>query len=78
MKIIANQEDTAITLEQLLYEKILGQEYDIIAILVDIEEPKEFNKEGRTLLRWNWVFADPKAKKVINAILWNDKIKPNR
>lgn len=46
-----------------------------MGILVEVEEPKEFNKDGKTLTRWNWVIVDPMHHKSIHAVIWNDRIK---
>ena len=75
--IIAKSEDTAITLDNLLSKGVVEQQYDILGILTEIEEPKEIIKGDKTLKRWIWVVADPIQEKKIHAVLWNDKIKPD-
>lgn len=44
VNIIANPEDSAITLAELLDKNMLGQEFSVIAILVKIEDPFELPK----------------------------------
>lgn len=59
----------------MLQKGIFDQEFDILGVLVEIEEPKELQKDGKNLIKWNWVIADPLEHKKIHAVLWNDKIK---
>jgi hypothetical protein len=77
VNIISRPEDAAITLGDLITKPIFDQEFDIIGILVGIEEPKEITKGDKVLKRWNWSVADPIQAKTIHAVLWNDKIKPD-
>lgn len=75
VNIIAKVEDSALSLGQVLEKGVFDQEFDILGILVEIEEAKEIMKEGRTLSKVNWVIAEPLDQKRIHAIIWNDKIK---
>ena len=45
---------------------------------MNIEEPKEITKDGRTLTLENWVIVDPIEQKKVNAVLWNSKIKADQ
>ena len=58
----------------MIEKQIFDQEYDIVGILVEIEEPKEITKGDKVLTRCNWVIADPIAEKRIHAVFWNDRI----
>lgn len=77
VQIISKSEDSAITLSDVLTKRIYDQEFDILGILVEIEDPKDISKGDKTLIKWNWVIADPLQEKKIHAVLWNDKVKPN-
>jgi hypothetical protein len=74
---ISRGEDSAVTLGDVLSNQVFNQEFDVIGILVEIELPKEFNKDGKILKRRNWIIADPLQKKRIYAIMWNDRIAPD-
>jgi hypothetical protein len=76
--IIARTEDSAITLNDLLNKQIYDQEFDIIGILAEIEEPKEITKGDKVLTRWNWTIADPIQEKKIHAVMWNDRFLPDQ
>jgi hypothetical protein len=74
---ISRGEDSAVTLGDVLSNQVFNQEFDVIGILVEIELPKEFTKDGKILKRRNWIIADPLQKKRIYAIMWNDRIAPD-
>lgn len=57
VNIIARVEDSALSLGQVLEKGVYDQEFDILGILVQIEDPVEIQKDGRTLSKVNWVVA---------------------
>lgn len=66
------------TLKEAVEKRIINEDIDVIAILVDIEEPKTITKADKTLIKCDWIVADPVGQITMSAIIWNDKIKADR
>ena len=75
VNLIARPEEAALTLAQLVANNQLDQEFDVVGVLAAIEEPQEFNKGEKVLVKVNWVIADPTAQITIHAVLWNERIR---
>ena len=73
--LIARSEETAINLCDLLTNPQEEQEFDIVGVLVEVEEPKEITKGDRNLTLCNWVIADPTTRVTVHAAFWNDRIR---
>jgi hypothetical protein len=75
---IAKNEDSAITLADCVERRIIGQEFDVVCILVNVEETIEVKKEEKLLRKTNLMVADPIKGLAIHAIVWNDSLIPER
>jgi hypothetical protein len=51
--------------------KVIGQEFDVVCILIKIEETTEVKKDDRMLKKTSVLIADPMKKISLHAVVWN-------
>lgn len=74
---IAKNEDAAITLGDCVERRVIGQEFDVVCILIKIEETTEVKKDDRMLKKTNLLIADPMKNISLHAVVWNDNLVPD-
>ena len=70
VNIIVKNEDTAITLGEVYDRKVLHQDFDVIAYVVEVKPETSYQKNDKTVVVRDIVVADPIAKLTMNARLW--------
>ncbi len=75
---IAKVEDSAITLGECVERKIIGQEFDVVCILVSIQDTIEVKKDDKPLRKTNLLVADPLKGLTLHAVIWNDALIPDQ
>jgi protoporphyrinogen oxidase len=57
--------------------KVIGQEFDVVCILIKIEETTEVKKEEKLLKKTNFLIADPMKNISLHAVVWNENLVPD-
>jgi hypothetical protein len=58
--------------------RIIGQEFDVVCILVNVEESIEVRKEEKLLKKTSLMVTDPVKGLAIHATVWNDNLIPEK
>ncbi len=56
---------------------MIGQEFDVVCILIKIEETTEVKKEDKLLKKTNFLIADPMKNISLHAVVWNENLVPD-